>query len=186
MMSKAAALRRLLTRGGGRVLLVSTGSLLLAASLGWVIGLRLNLSRSMPIGFYRVSREPAARGAIVLACLPADVAVFARSRGYVPNGGCPGATAPIGKVVLAVAGDFVQVTGTGLLVNGQSVQNTKPLDVDGAGRSLPKLPNGAYLVRRDEVWLYSPYSKRSFDSRYFGPVPRSCILNRVLPLWTVE
>src|SRR2546422_9967538 len=169
-----------------RCMLVGTSSLLLAAVVTWFPGLRVTLSGSMPIGLYRVSSEPAARGAMVLACLPMEVAVVARSRGYVPRGTCPGATAPIGKVVLAMVGDSVEVTSEGLLVNGRPVRNTKPLAIDAAGRSLPRFPDGTYVVGQDEVWLYSSYSKRSFDSRYFGPLRLSCILNRVLPLWTVE
>jgi len=169
-----------------RRMLAGTTGLLLAAVVTWFSGLRVNLSGSMPVGLYRVSTEPAVRGAMVLACLPVDVAIFARSRGYVPNGICPGATAPIGKVVLAMAGDSVEMTDTGLIVNGRPVENTMPLAVDAAGRSLPKFAAGAYVVGLDEVWLYSPYSKRSFDSRYFGPLSLSSILNRVLPLWTVE
>ena len=169
-----------------RHMLAGTSSLLLAAVVTWVAGLRVNLSGSMPIGLYRVSTQPAARGAMVLACLPMDVAIVARSRGYIPHGPCPGATAPIGKVVLAMVGDAVEVTTEGLLVNGRPVQNTKPLPVDAVGRSLRRFPDGTYIVGRDDVWLYSPYSARSFDSRYFGPVPRSCILSRVLPMWTIE
>src|SRR5256712_49367 len=169
-----------------RRMLAGTIGLLLAVVVTWFAGLRINLSGSMPIGLYRVSSEPAARGAIVLACLPMDVAVVARSRGYVPHGTCPGATAPIGKVVLAMVGDSVEVTAEGLRVNGHPVQNTKPLPVDAAGRSLRRFPDGTYIVGRDEVWLYSPYSKRSFDSRYFGPLHVSCIRRRVLPLWTVK
>src|SRR6266853_6090616 len=157
-----------------RRVLAGTSSLILAAVVTWVAGLRVNLSGSMPIGLYRVSTEPAARGAMVLACLPMDVAVVARSRGYVPHGTCPGATAPIGKVVLAMVGDAVEVTTEGLLVNGRPVQNTKPLPVDAVGRSLRRFPDGTYIVGRDDVWLYSPYSKRSFDSRYFGPLPLAC------------
>ena len=117
---------------------------------------------------------------------PWEVAVVARSRGYVPHGTCPGATTPIGKVVLAMVGDSVEVTAEGLLVNGRPVQNTKPLAVNATGRSLRRFPDGTYIVGQDELWLYSPYSKRSFDSRYFGPLPVSSIRNRVLPLWTVE
>ena len=169
-----------------RRVLAGATSLFLATVVTWFAGLRVNLSGSMPIGLYRVSTKPAARGAMVLACLPIDVAVFARSRGYVPHGPCPGATAPIGKVVLAMVGDSVEVTAEGLLVNGRPVQNTKPLAVDAAGRSLRRFPDGTYIVGQDDVWLYSPYSKRSFDSRYFGPLPVSSIRNRVLPLWTVE
>ncbi len=169
-----------------RRMLAGTSGFLLAAVVMWFAGLRVNLSGSMPIGLYRVSTGPAVRGAMVLACLPTDVAVFARSRGYVPSGSCPGATAPIGKVVLAMVGDTVEVTGEGLTVDGRPSQNTKPLAADAAGRALPRFPDGTYVVGRDEAWLYSPYSKRSFDSRYFGPLPLSSILNRVLPLWTVE
>ena len=169
-----------------RRILAAASSLLLAAGVTWFAGVRVNLSGSMPIGFYRVSSGPPMKGVMVLACLPASVAMFARSRRYVPSGRCPGATAPIGKVVLAMAGDSVEVTGEGLLVNGRPVRNTKPLTVDAGGRSLPRFPDGTYVVGQDEVWLYSSYSKRSFDSRYFGPLPLSCVLNRVLPLWTVK
>ena len=169
-----------------RRMLAGATSLFLATVVTWFAGLRVNLSGSMPIGLYRVSNRPPVKGAMVLACLPAGVAVFARSRGYVPNGRCPGATAPIGKVILALAGDSVQVTAEGLLLNGRPVRNTRPLAVDAAGRSLRRFPDGTYVVGQDEVWLYSPYSKRSFDSRYFGPLHVSSIRSRVLPLWTVE
>jgi conjugative transfer signal peptidase TraF len=169
-----------------RRMLAGATSLFLATVVTWFAGLRVNLSGSMPIGLYRVSSRPPVKGAMVLACLPADVAVFARSRGYVPNGRCPGSTAPIGKVVLAMAGDSVEVTAEGLLLNGRPVRNTRPLTFDAAGRSLRRFPDGTYIVAQDEVWLYSPYSTRSFDSRYFGPLQVSSIRSRVLPLWTVE
>src|SRR6266566_4524667 len=157
-------------------MLAGAGSLLLATMVTWFAGVRVNLSGSMPIGLYRVSSAPPMRGAMVLACLPVDVAVFAKSRGYVPNGGCPS----------AMAGDSVEVTSEGLLLNGRPVRNTRPLAVDAAGRSLRRFPDGTYIVAQDEVWLYSPYSTRSFDSRYFGPLHVSSIRSRVLPLWTVE
>jgi conjugative transfer signal peptidase TraF len=167
-------------------LLGPAAGLLAAIVLTWLGGLRLNLTGSMPVGLYRVSAGPPQKGAMVLACLPVAVGLFARSRGYVPHGSCPGGAAPIGKVVLATAGDSVRVTDSGLRVNGRRVANTKPLAADGAGRPLPRVHDGAYVVASDEVWLYSPYSKRSFDSRYFGPVPLRCVRHRVLPLWTVR
>lgn len=168
-----------------RVVGPATG-LLAIVVVTWLAGLRVNVSGSMPIGLYHVSRGAPAKGAMVLACLPESVAVFARSRGYVPSGRCPGATAPIGKMVLAMAGDSVQVTDTGLIVNGEQVQNTKPLAVDGSSRPIPRFPDGTYVVGADEIWLYSPYSKRSFDSRYFGPLPLNCVLSRVSRLLTVQ
>ncbi len=168
-----------------RVVGPATG-LLAVVVVTWLAGLRVNFSGSMPIGLYRVSTGPPVKGAMVLACLPDTVAVFARTRGYVPSGRCPGAAAPIGKVVLATGGDSVRVTDTGLIVNGNLVRNSTPLPADGAGRPIPRVPDGAYIVSKDQIWLYSPYSKRSFDSRYFGPLPLASVLNRVLPLWTVE
>src|SRR6266581_3378344 len=164
-------------------MLAGASSLLLATVVTWFAGVRVNLSGSMPVGPYRVSSGPPVKGASVLACLPADVAVFAKSRGYVPNGRCPGSTAPIGKVVLAMAGDSVEVTAEGLVLNGRPVRNTRPLAFDAAGRSLRRFPDGTYVVTQDEVWLYSPYSTRSFDSRYFGPIHVSSIRSRVLTLW---
>ena len=160
--------------------------LLVVVVVTWLAGLRVNLSASMPVGLYRITSGPPAKGVTVLACLPEHVAVFARTRGYVPSGRCPGAAAPIGKVVLAMPGDSVEVNNSGLIVNGRPVQNTKPLAVDGAGRPIPRFPDGTYVVAGGEVWLYSPYSKRSFDSRYFGPLTLTSVLDRVLPLWTVE
>ena len=169
-----------------RRMLGAAGGLLLSVLAGWVAGLRLNLTGSVPVGLYVTSKGPPVRGGMVLACLPVTVAAFARSRGYVPRGACPGGAAPIGKLVLALAGDSVQVTDTGLVVNGTAVRTSAPLVHDGAGRPLRRVPDGAYVVARDQVWLYSPYSKRSFDSRYFGPVSLRCVLHRVLPVWTAR
>ena len=51
---------------------------------------------------------------------------------------------------------------------------------------MPGFRGGACVVGGTAAGFSSPYSKRSFDSRYFGPVPLRCVLHRVLPLWTVE
>ena len=151
----------------------------------WIGGLRLNLTRSMPIGLYRITRGLSVRGAIVLVCLPPDIAAFALERGYVPHGGaCAHGTIPIGKVVLGVAGDTVTVIAAGLLLNGVPVPNSKALASDHRGRSLPKLRYGARVLGCGTVWLHSPYSAWSFDSRYFGPVADGYAVAVVQPLWT--
>ncbi len=136
----------------------------------------------MPPGLYRVSRASIARGAIVLACLPSDVSAFARSRGYVPSGSCEDGTAPVGKVVVALPGDTVDVSLRGVAVNGRVITNTAPLSMDSRGRQLPRLSTGRRLVAEQEVWVLSSYSKRSFDSRYFGSIASSSIVARVIPL----
>ena len=173
-------------RGWGR------SSTLLSCALGLIAlvgaarlsGLRLNLTRSLPVGLYRVTQGPAVRGAIVLVCLPPTLAEVARERGYVPHGGsCPGGVMPVGKPVFAVAGDTVTVTPAGLQVNGVPAVNSKALASDRHGRSLPQMSTGRYVVRPGELWLLSEYSRFSFDSRYFGAVQAAAVRARVEFLW---
>src|SRR2546428_5082942 len=140
---------------------------LLAA--GWLAGLRLNLTGSLPVGLYVISPSLPVRGALVLACLPAKVAAFAYSRGYVPRGEeCPNGVAPIGKPVAAIAGDTVAVTAAGLFVNGVPVPNSRALATDRKGRPLPQLRATRSVVQPGTIWIVSSYSRFSFDSRYFG------------------
>jgi conjugative transfer signal peptidase TraF len=164
--------------------LAGSAAVLAGGKLG---GLRLNLTRSLPVGLYVTARGGPARRALVLVCLPPRVATFARARGYVPRGGtCPGEVVPIGKRVLAVPGDTVAVTPTGLLVNGAPVPNSQALATDRKGRPLPGLATGRYRVGQGELWVLSSYSQLSFDSRYFGAVRASDVRGLVVPLWTAN
>ena len=145
----------------------------LALAASWTAGLRLNLTDSIPVGLYRQRRIEAdaiVRGDLVLACLPGSVALFARTRGYVPHGNCPGKAMPVGKIVLATGGDTVAVTDSGLRVDGMLIPQTRPLGRDRRARLLPRLAVGRYVVARGTVWLGSR-SPFGFDSRYFGAVP---------------
>lgn len=161
------------------------GSPLALLAAGWLAGLRLNLTGSLPVGLYFASGAAPVRGALVLACLPPGVAAFATERGYVPRGGtCPGGAVPVGKPVLAIRGDTVTVTPSGLLVNGVPVPNSQPLAADRKGRPLPRLAVGRYVVGPGELWVVSPYSRLSFDSRYFGAVETAQVRASLLLLWT--
>ena len=160
------------------------GSPVALLAAGWLAGLRLNLTGSLPVGLYVASRAVPIRGAIVLACLPPRVAAFARNRGYVPRGGCPGDVLPVGKPVVAVAGDTITVTSSGLSVNGIPVPNSRPRVTDRKGRPLPRLALGQHVVRPSSLWIVSSYSRFSFDSRYFGPVKTGQVRACVRRLWT--
>jgi conjugative transfer signal peptidase TraF len=163
---------------------VSSVALLAACRLA---GLRVNLTGSLPVGLYLAAGRTTVRGALVLVCLPPDIAAFASARGYVPHGeACPGGVVPIGKRVLAVAGDTVTVTPPGLIVNGAAVPNSRALARDRKGRPLPILALGRYPVGHDELWVLSSYSLRSFDSRYFGAVRVTAVRARLLPVWTAR
>jgi conjugative transfer signal peptidase TraF len=163
--------------------LVLAPALALAALLTWPLGLRLNTSASLPRGLYRLARRPLTRGALVLLCPPPAAARLARARGYLPPGRCPGGVEPLGKMLLALPGDTVEITARGLAVDGRPVPASRPSPADSLGRPLLPAPAGRRLVRPAEVWVYAPHP-RSFDSRYFGPVSAQRLLGTLLPVWT--
>ena len=153
----------------------------------WLVGLRLNLTGSLPVGFYVVAHGAPEHGSLVLVCLPNATAKWARDRGYVPRGAaCPEQAMPVGKPVFALPGDTVAVAEAGLLLNGRLAANTRALGSDHRGRPLPGLPTGRYVVRPGELWVVSKYSPFSFDSRYFGAVPIANIRTRIRLLWAVH
>ncbi len=132
----------------------------------------LNLSPSLPLGFYcAVSVEPAA-GRLVefrLSAQPVDGERFARHR-------------VILKPILAGPGEHVDTTGDLLWVNEKLVapiytkdSNGHPLPVWRANRALEP----------DEFFVFSARVPNSFDSRYYGPIRRSDILAVYVPLWTL-
>jgi conjugative transfer signal peptidase TraF len=166
-----------------------TGVMMMATlAVGEAAGLRINATASMPRGLWRVQAgEPIARGTIVTVCPPdqADIREAAQ-RGYIPSGGCPGGYEPLVKPVAAIAGDLVAVTPQGIAVDGKLVVDTGPLAEDKAGRPLHPIPIGAYRVEPGEVWLLSGHDPRSYDSRYFGPLPVANVTGVARPLWVLR
>lgn len=159
---------------------------LAALAGGYLGGLRLNTSASMPLGLWRVNSAsaPLRRGDIVTACLPETVVVRqAVRRGYLGPGVCPGGYEPVIKPVAAAGGDVVTVGPAGVSVNGDFLKDTKQLRRDSAGRPLRGYPAGTYHLRVGQLFLLAPHNPRSFDSRYFGPVPVSSVLGVAHPLW---
>jgi conjugative transfer signal peptidase TraF len=152
------------------VLLAGSALLLAGAAVAYRSGLRVCTSESLPLGLYRAHPGPVTRGSLVLVCLPRAAAALALERGYVAPGRCPGGSAPLGKMVLAVEGDRLVFGPWGLRRNGEPVPRSAPLRRDTAGRPLPHPPFGPAVLLPGTLWLHSPFHPRSFDSRYFGPV----------------
>jgi len=164
---------------------IVVAAVLCAAALA---GFRVNVSQSYPVGLYRVVGDASAvqRGSVVLVCLPVEWARFARRRGILGPGHCEGGTYGLGKAVLAVEGDVVELRREGITVNGVAVPRSRTLDRDSRGRPMPQYPPGYYGLRQGEVWLFSPYHAAAFDSRYFGPISVEHVQATVVPLWTAR
>jgi conjugative transfer signal peptidase TraF len=148
-------------------------------------GFRIQHTESLPIGLYR--EVPGARptkGAIGVWCLPVETARWAKERGYLGRGSCPGEAEPIGKVVLATANDSVSFSATGLSLNGHDLTATTLPAMDSRGRPIPRMPYRRYTIPPGHVWLWSPYTARSFDSRIFGSVPEAALVVMVRQVWT--
>ena len=96
-----------------------------------------------------------------------QAATWAWERGYLSgHGKCPQGLAPIGKYVVAVAGDKVVSTSAGIEVNGKLQPNSKASSLDGAGRAMPQVHLNQVL-KQGELLLLNPVVD-SFDSRYWG------------------
>ena len=88
------------------------------------------------------------------------------------------------KPIVAVAGDIVEVSSRGVAVDGRLLPNSAARPFDTKSRPLQHWPFGTYRVAPGTVWVISSFNARSFDSRYFGPVPIASIRCHLRPLLT--
>ena len=149
---------------------------------GWVFGIRLNLTPSLPVGFYITSRSRDAN--LVGFCPQAAAATISLSRQYRTAGACPDGGAPLLKPAVAFAGDQVEVSANGIRVNGQLLPNSAGRFRDHLQRPLDPWPYGTYKVEPGTVWVISSFNSFSFDSRYYGAIPEASIRHHLRPLWT--
>lgn len=168
---------------------IATVALMLIAAIAYQVGYRINATPSMPKGIYKTTHTPhsARRGAIVTLC-PPDTPRFqkAAERGYLGFGNCPGHYRTLLKPIAAIAGDTVKVQPEGVWVNDRFLPNSAPLKTDSQGHPMTAYPTGVYQVKTGEVWLISSHSPKSFDSRYFGPLPEQQIQATATPFLLIE
>ena len=129
------------------------------AIVGKSFGLVLNVTDSMPEMVYKIGHGE--KGSMASFCSPTSHASIGR-------GSCPDGSMPLIKRVVGVAGDLVTATDAGIDINGQSVSNSRPLDLDTNGSALPHF-RGSFRLKQGEFWAAGEHPN-SFDSRYFGPV----------------
>jgi conjugative transfer signal peptidase TraF len=164
------------------VMALGAGCLLLSAR---IFALRITLTdSSAPAGVYRLVGAPAGRGALVAACLPAAIARAGLGRGYLRQGDCPAGTEPVAKVLGAVPGDTIDIEPGWVAVNRERFPNSKTAAGDSSGRPLTHVLWGARQVEAGEVWLFGFNDSRSWDARYFGPVPATNVRGVLRPVVT--
>lgn len=151
------------------------------AGVGFVTGLRVNLTPSYPLGLWRIA--PLAREVVVgdriFICPPPSVSFdFARARGYLGRGLCPGWFSPLIKTVVAIAGQHVVIDGS-ITVDGVTLAHSFVRPLDGKGRALA--PDAGGIVPAGNLFLFSEFAG-SYDSRYFGPIPAAGVLGLAHPL----
>lgn len=165
--------------------IVTLGTVALAL-VGQAAGIRPNFSDSAPVGLWitRPITTPLQRDMMVGVCPPSTVPLvklFAEN-GTLPYGNCPESrVALLLKPVRALPGDIVGIKkGNSVTVNGEPIPNSSASD------SFQSWPDGEYTVQPGEVWVFSSYSPKSFDSRYFGPVKIKDIQSLVFPIMVTE
>ncbi len=165
-----------------RTALLAFGILVLAFQICGSLGIRINTSPSLPLGLYMATHKAVSN--LIEFCPAQPFASLAIARGYRDQGTCHDGAAPLLKPVVAEPGDIIDLSSRGIEVNGKLLPDTAPLRRDTKGRFLKAWVFGRYVVEPGTVWVASSYNRRSFDSRYFGPVPTSSIREYLRPLLT--
>lgn len=149
----------------------------------YIFQLHINTSTSMPLGIYRTVSQPIVSNSLVAVCLPFSLAQFGKQRGYLGSGSCLGNTQPVLKKIVAVAGDEVDVTKQGVVINNKLLPHSKALSFDDRLRPLASQVNTHKKLTAKEIWLYGTTSNKSWDSRYYGAVECSQVRAVVIPMW---
>jgi conjugative transfer signal peptidase TraF len=167
-------------------LLLTVGCWVLASLvLLYLAGVKVNTTKSIPVGFYWAVNKSAEKGDYVMFCPPKD-GVFdeAKERGYIGAGHCPGGYGYMMKKILAAKKDIVSVTNEGVTINHHLLPLSLPAKTDNLERLMPAYRVHNLTLADDEVLLMSDVSATSFDARYFGLIKRSQIRTVIVPFIT--
>ena len=165
------------------ILGVGVAGLVAIFSAGVFASLRVNLTPSEPLGLWRivVLDRPVAVGDLVFVCPPqGSVSAFGLARGYFRQGTCPGGATPLIKTVAAIVGASVVVKAD-VTIDGTPLPYSQLSSKDGQDRVLAPWVGG--IVPSGQLFLHSTF-RGSYDSRYFGPVPKIGLLGLARPVLT--
>ncbi len=145
-----------------------------------VIGNRflvMNTSPSVAPGLYVRSWASPAVGELVDFCIPPAARDYVLTRS-----GNSGQSWYILKPIIAGPGDRVDTRGEWLIVNDRRIAPMPPR-TDGAGRPLP-IWRESRVLAANEFFVFSGRIPNSFDSRCYGPIPRSQIESVRIAIFT--
>lgn len=166
--------------------LIGLGLFVSIAFIFHAIGLRWNESTSYPKGLYQLtSSNNYQRGALILFCPPDNPTLqMALERQYLRFGLCKGGFEPVIKRIVGIGGERVTFTDV-ISINQQQLPNTHRLQHDGFNRPLPQLDN--FTLPDKTFFVISDHKPASsFDSRYYGAIPRGNVIGRIKPLFLLD
>lgn len=135
-----------------------------------------NNSASVPLGLYAVGDAGALTVSdLVIVQPPAELEAQLVARGTIAPG------VRLVKRVAALPPQTVCRSGSDISIDGARVAAAQV--TDRRGRTLPSW-QGCRTLGADAVFLLNADAPDSFDGRYFGPLPRSAVVGRAIPLWT--
>lgn len=147
-------------------------------------GVRINTTRSAPLGFWRVVSTDATAlsvGDYALLCPPKSQAVRTLvDAGILTPGQCRNGESPFVKQVVALSGAYFAVADTGVHIDGALIDQSIPLVLKGLHRAKPGFVPEHHFVAVQTMHTHS------IDSRYFGPFPISDVIGIMEPLWTAN
>jgi conjugative transfer signal peptidase TraF len=114
--------------------------------------------------------------------LPISIAQEGLARGYLRTGACAGNAEPVGKIVGALPGDTIEIEPGWVAVNNVRFMRSAVAMRDSASRPLAHVAWGSHRVAADQVWLFGFNDHRSWDSRYFGPIPLANVRGQIKPV----
>ena len=82
------------------------------------------------------------------------------------------------KMIAGMPGDWITATPSGTYINGKLIPNSAPL-------LSQHYPFGTFELGPSSLWLVGK-DPRSWDSRYFGPIPETLINATAEPIWVHE
>ena len=139
----------------------------------------------MPMGLYhRVQVNKLKHGDIAAVCLPSRISQVGRQRGYLLRGHCADHSIPVLKEIIALPNDTVLVTKKFMIVNDH-YYFAPQAQFDHQHHRIQQFINNAWHPLIHTIWLYGANDPaHSWDSRYFGGVPKPSIIGVYQPLLT--